>query len=100
MSVWEEYSKWKVISLQWETLSPVIANTINDLPIRLGNIISDYENMDLITPNWLWLGWNNDQNPAAMEVTGNPDRFLKEKIFQSKVRSLVVISSTTTDESS
>ena len=36
---------------QWETLSPVIANTINDLPIRLGNIISDYENMDLITPN-------------------------------------------------
>ena len=55
----------------------MIANTINDLPIRLGNIISDYENMDLITPNWLQLGRNNDQNPAAMEVTGNPDRFLK-----------------------
>ena len=35
--------------LRWETLSSVIANTINDLPIGLGNIISDYENMDLIT---------------------------------------------------
>ena len=35
--------------LQWETLTSVIANTINDLPIGLGNIISDYENMDLIT---------------------------------------------------
>ena len=37
--------------LQWETLSSVIANAISDLPIGLGNIISDYENMDLITPN-------------------------------------------------
>ena len=32
--------------LQWETVSSVIANTINDLPIGLINIISDYENMD------------------------------------------------------
>ena len=37
--------------LQWEILSSVTANTINDLPIGLGNIISDHENMDLITPN-------------------------------------------------
>ena len=45
-----------------------------------GNIISDYENMDLMTPTWLWLGRNNDCSPAAtMEVTGNPDRILKKK---------------------
>ena len=72
--------------LQWETLSSVIANTTNDLPIGVGNIISDYENMDLTTPNRLRLGINNDRSPAAtMEVTGNPDRILKEnrKTFDS-----------------
>ena len=65
--------------LQWETLSSVIANTINGLPIGLGNIISDYENMDLATPTRLRSGRNDDRSPAAtMEVTGNPDRILKE----------------------
>ena len=39
--------------LQWEILSSVIENTINNPPIRLGNIINDYENMDLITLNQL-----------------------------------------------
>ena len=56
----------------------MITNTVNDLPIGFGNIISDYENMDLITPNRLRLGINNDRSPAAtMEVTGNPDIILK-----------------------
>ena len=41
--------------LQWEILSSVIANIINDLPIGFGNIISDYENMDSITPDRLRL---------------------------------------------
>ena len=58
----------------------MIANTINNLCIAFGNIISDYENMDLIRPNRLQLGRNNDRSPAAtMEVTGNPDRILKKK---------------------
>ena len=35
--------------LQWETVSSEIANAINDLPLALGNIVSDYENMDLNT---------------------------------------------------
>ena len=64
--------------LQWETLSSVIANTINDPLIGLGNIISDYKNMYLITPNQPRLGRNNNRNPAAtMGVTGNSDRILK-----------------------
>ena len=71
-----------VLVLQWETQNfTMIANTVKDPIIGLGNIISDYENMDLITPNRLWLRRNNDQSPAAtMEVTGNPDRILKENI--------------------
>ena len=65
--------------MQWETLSSVLANTINDLPIGLGSIISGYENMDLTTPNQLRLRRSNDCTLAArMEVTGNPDTILKE----------------------
>ena len=37
--------------LQWETLGFKIANTINDLPLPLGNITSQFENMDLLTQN-------------------------------------------------
>ena len=56
----------------------MIANTINDLLIGLGNITSDYKNMDLITANRLRLRRNNNCNPAAtMGVTGNPDKILK-----------------------
>ena len=59
---------------------------VKAIPIELGNIISDFKNLDLIIPNRLRLGRNNDRSPAAtMEVTGNPDRILKEnrKIFNS-----------------
>ena len=65
--------------IQWETVSAEVANAINDLPLALGNIVSDYENMDLITPNRLRLGRNNERSPASpMEVTGNPQKILKE----------------------
>ena len=100
--LWEEYLERKVSVLLWETLSSVIANTINDLPVELGNIISDYENMDLITPNWLRLERINDRSPAAtMEVTANPIRMLKEnrKVFNSCFI-LVEISCTKTVKSS
>ena len=33
--------------IQWETLSSKIANNINDLPLGLGNNVSDFESMDL-----------------------------------------------------
>ena len=76
----ESFEKNEMLSvLQWGTLSSVTANTIKNLPTGFGNIISDYENMDLITPNRLLLGRNNDRSLAAtIEVTGNPDKILKE----------------------
>ena len=72
--------------LQRETLSSMIANTFNDLPIGLGNIISDYENVDLTTQNLLRLRKSNNRCPAAtMEATGRPDRILKasRKFFEA-----------------
>lgn len=72
--------------LQWETLSAEVPNSINDLPLGLGNIVSDFESLDIITPNRLKLGRNNNRSPVgSMVVTGNPDKFIKsnEKIFKS-----------------
>ena len=68
--------------LQWETVSAEIANNINDLPLALGNVTSDLESMDLITPNRLKLGRNNNR---SLVVSNNNSRILKtnQRIFQS-----------------
>ena len=47
--------------VQWETLMAQISNSINNLPIGLKNRVSDLEQLDLITPNRLILGRNNDR---------------------------------------
>ena len=47
--------------VQWETLMTQISNSINNLPIGLRNRVSNLENLDLITPNRLILGRNNDR---------------------------------------
>ena len=51
--------------IQWESLGLQIANSINNLPIGLGNKTETLENLDLITPNRLILGWNNDRCPTV-----------------------------------
>ena len=63
-----------------------IADTINGLPLALGNITSQFENMDLLTPNRLRLGRDNDQSPIGpMMVINNPEKFLftNEKLFNT-----------------
>ena len=50
---------------QWETLGQQIVNTINNLPIGLGNKTESLENLDLLTPNRLLLGRNNSRCPTA-----------------------------------
>lgn len=64
--------------MQWETIAAVISNSINDLPIAVGNVV-DSENMDLLTPNRLLLGRNNSSSPTGEFVTiENPTKLLKE----------------------
>ena len=72
--------------LQWETVVSQISNSINDMPLALGNVVGDFEAMDLITPNRLKLGRNNNRSPeGTLSVSSNPDKFLKsnEAIFNS-----------------
>ena len=71
--------------LQWETVSATIANSINNLPLALGNVKGDYEMMDIITPNRLLLGRNNDRAPDQPLVVSHYDKILaeNEKIHQT-----------------
>ena len=57
--------KEKLSILQWETLMQQVSNSINNHPIGLRNYTSDLENLDLITPNRLILGRNNDRCPNS-----------------------------------
>ena len=62
--------------LQWETVGTQIANSINDLPISLGSVVAELESLDLITPNRLRLGRNNERSPTGpMIVTNDPSKF-------------------------
>ena len=77
-------SNQRLSLLQWETIAAEVSNAINNLPSALGNIVSDFENMDVITPNRLKLGRNNKRSPVSpMKVVGNHLKVLEEnkKIF-------------------
>lgn len=48
------------------------------LPLGMGNVTSDFECSDLITPNRLHLGRNNNQKPAGEMITcEQPTNILK-----------------------
>ena len=64
-------SRFKLSILQWETLGQQIANTINNLPIGIGSKTKSLENLDLLTPNRLLLGRNNNRCPTAPLVLTN-----------------------------
>ena len=72
--------------MQWETIAAVTANSINDLPLALGDVKSDLDNLDLITPNRLLLGRNNNRSPVgSMCVTNSHEKILEtnNKIFEA-----------------
>ena len=72
--------------LEWETLCAEIANSVNNLPVVIGNETEDLENLDLITPNRLKLGRNNSRSPVGIiEITDKIDRILQlhSDIFDS-----------------
>ena len=72
MSLERTLMKSRLSIMQWETVSSQIANEINNLPLALGNIVSDFETLDLLTPNRLLMGRNNDRSPSGSVVVQNP----------------------------
>ena len=72
--------------IEWETMGVEIANCINDLPLAIGNVRSGIENLNILTPNRLMKGRNNNGSPAGpLYVSGKPDKILESnfEIFKS-----------------
>ena len=45
----------------------------------MGNLVSDFKNMDIIAPNRLRIERNNDRSPVSpIKVTGNYQKMLVE----------------------
>ena len=64
--------------IEWKTLGDEIANCANDLPLAIGNVVSDLENLDILTPTRLMKGRNNDRGPSGpLYVSGKPDKILE-----------------------
>ena len=79
--------------IQWETLGDQIANSINNMPIALGNVVQGLENLDILTPNRLILGRNNDRCPrGALTVTGDTKKIIQANanIFETWFKCWVI----------
>ena len=85
-SLEKELHNEKLTMLQWETTAAQISNSINNLPIGLGSKVADLEHADLLTPNRLRLGRNNDRSPVGpMLVSADAGRIMddNQRIFNS-----------------
>ena len=62
----------RLSNMQWETLGDQVANAINNMPIAIGNVTQDLEDIDLLTPNRLLLARNNDRCPVGpLKISGD-----------------------------
>ena len=68
--------------IQWETIAAQISNSINNMPIAIRGVKSDFELADLLTPNRLLLGRNNERSPTGKLAVGNDD----DKLIRSNKR--------------
>ena len=78
--------KRRLSILQWEILSASIANSINNMPLATNGIVADLENLDILTPNRLKLGCNNERSPVEpVELISKPNKIIEENrnIFES-----------------
>ena len=63
--------------IQWETVGDQTANCVNDTPLALRHVTQDLDQIDLLTPNRLMLGRNNDRSPSGpLYVTSDPDKII------------------------
>ena len=81
--------KTKFSYVQWETFGQQVANSINNLPLGLGNKTESLETLDLLTPNRLLLGRNNSRSPSEpLELSGDCRQIVASnaKVFEAWFR--------------
>ena len=85
--------KSRLSILQWETLGQQVGNSINNLPIGLGNKVESLESLDILTPNRLILGRNNCRGPVTpMSITNDFRKIVQSNkdIYESWFREWLV----------
>ena len=85
-SISKNVGKERLSVLQWETICSIIGNTINYMPLALGNLVSSFETMDHLTPNRLKLGRNKERSAVgSVTISNNYDNILdtNKSIFNS-----------------
>ena len=76
-SLGRSFEGQKLSTIGWETVCAEISNCINDSPIGLSSRTADLDNLDLLTPNRLLLGRNNNRSPVEpVDITGRYDRVI------------------------
>ena len=96
-SIDKHLQKQELSIIQWETLGQQISNSINNLPIGLANKADNLENLDLLTPNRLLLGRNNNRCPTApLVLSGDIKKIIQsnDEIFRVWFRSWLISLST------
>ena len=79
ISITKSTSNLRLSIMQWETFAARTANCINDLPLAIRDIKGDFEASDLITPNRLRLGRNNDRSPTgSFRIDNNPEKIINQ----------------------
>ena len=85
-SLLSQVGKNRLSIIQWETLGQQVSNSINNMPIGLGNKTESVESLDILTPNRLILGRNNNRNPTEpLELKEDLRGIIEanKKIFES-----------------
>ena len=77
----------RLTSLAWQTVCDSVSNVINNLPIAKGvssmsGVKEDVGNLDLITPNRLKFGRNNDRVPVGPAYLTNDPKKLTENTWR------------------
>ena len=83
----------KLSGMEWETLGDQVANSMNNLPIGLRSETKDLENVDLLTPNRLLLGRNNNRGPVGpLRVTEDVGKIIdqNEKLVKAWFRAWLI----------
>ena len=92
-SMKKELCHHRLSIIQWETLGHQVSNSINNLPIGLGNKVDSLENLDILTPNRLLLGRNNNRSPTSPLILCQDVKKIiekNEKIFSAWFHSWLI----------
>ena len=65
VAISKELENERLSVVQWETVGDQIANCVDDTPLAIRYVPKDVEQMDLLTPNRLMLGRNNERRPTG-----------------------------------